>query len=92
MAALSILRSASPTKEIELTSNQTYSFLNNAGILPPLATCSSCTTDSMRVLSNLSRHVKVYDRLHALDVETPRRQVSSKEVVNSTRLAFIECV
>lgn len=50
--------------------------------VPSLASCTGCTTNSVRVLRKLPRHVIVYDGLDTLDVKTTRCEVGCEQVIN----------
>jgi hypothetical protein len=57
---------------------------------PTLPPGTGRTTHAVRVLRELGRHVVVDDRLDALDVETTRGEVRSKQVVDFTGLKVVE--
>ena len=84
MAALRTLRSASPTRVMELWSCELVDEHRNTTfkILPSSLSRTSCSPNSMQVLRELSGHVVVDDSFNALDVETARRQICGHKVVD----------
>lgn len=49
---------------------------------PSLSSRTSCTTNTMGILRQLTRHIIVDDGLDSLDIETTRREVGSEEIID----------